>query len=87
MDQARETQLCELTNDPVMIPEFQGVPPTQAFTDEPGACVWSSDYWGVQEWNQRSGQQYPNRGDAIGPCHGDVNLSGSATHVRVAAGG
>ena len=42
---ARETQLCELTSDPVMIPEFQGVPPTQAFIDEPGACVWSSDYW------------------------------------------
>ena len=42
---ARETQLCELTDVPVMIPEFQGVPPTQAFIDEPGACVWSSDYW------------------------------------------
>jgi hypothetical protein len=45
---ARETQLCELTDDPVMIPEFQGVPPTQAFIDEPGACVWSSDYWGYK---------------------------------------
>ena len=42
---ARETQLCQLTDDPVMIPEFQGTPPTQAFIDEPGACVWSSDYW------------------------------------------
>lgn len=42
---ARETQLCELSDEPVMIPEFQGVPPTQAFIDDIGSCFWHSDYW------------------------------------------
>ena len=42
---ARETQVCELSDEPVMIPEFQGVPPTHAFIDEAGACLWHSDYW------------------------------------------
>jgi hypothetical protein len=42
---ARETQVCQLSDDPVMIPDFQGVPPSSAFIDEGGACVWHSDYW------------------------------------------
>jgi hypothetical protein len=42
---ARETQVCELSDEPVMIPDFQGTPPTEAFIDESGACVWHSDYW------------------------------------------
>jgi hypothetical protein len=42
---ARETQVCELSDERVMIPAFQGVPPTNAFIDEGGACVWHSDYW------------------------------------------
>lgn len=42
---ARETQVCELSDEPVMIPAFQGVPPTRTFIDEQGACVWFSDYW------------------------------------------
>lgn len=46
---ARETQVCELSDEPVMIPEFQGAPPTQAFIDEAGACVWHSDYWAYKD--------------------------------------
>jgi hypothetical protein len=40
-----EIQDCQLSNEPVMIPAFQGVPPTQAFILEDGPCVWHSDYW------------------------------------------
>jgi len=36
---------CRLTDDPVMIPEFQGQPPDTAFTHRSGACEWASDYW------------------------------------------
>jgi hypothetical protein len=42
---ARETQVCQLSDEPVMIPEFQGVPPSSTFIDELGACAWHSDYW------------------------------------------
>lgn len=40
-----EIQDCQLSNEPVMIPAFQGVPPTQAFLLEDGPCAWHSDYW------------------------------------------
>jgi hypothetical protein len=46
---ARETQVCELSDEPVMIPEFQGVPPASSFIDEAGACVWHSDYWAYKD--------------------------------------
>lgn len=46
---ARETQVCELSGEPVMIPEFQGAPPTHAFIDEAGPCVWHSDYWAYKD--------------------------------------
>jgi hypothetical protein len=42
---ARETQVCQLSDEPVMIPEFQGVPPSSTFIDEIGPCAWHSDYW------------------------------------------
>jgi hypothetical protein len=42
---ATEIQDCRLTDEPVMIPAFQGVPPTRAFVHEDGACLWHSDYW------------------------------------------
>jgi hypothetical protein len=44
---AMETQICTLSDDPVMIPEFQGTPPQKAFQMDGGACTWTSDYW----WN------------------------------------
>ena len=43
-----ETMHCTLSSEPVMIPEFQGAPPTRAFTLRGGACIWTSDYWFVK---------------------------------------
>ena len=40
-----ETLSCSLSAEPVMIPAFQGEPPTRAFTHEGGPCLWTSDYW------------------------------------------
>jgi hypothetical protein len=43
---ARETMSCDLSDEPVMIPAFQGVPPDTAVIYGGGACIWASDYWG-----------------------------------------
>jgi hypothetical protein len=40
-----EIQDCQLSDEPVMIAAFQGVPPRQAFLLESGPCEWHSDYW------------------------------------------
>jgi hypothetical protein len=40
-----EIQDCQLSDEPVMVPAFQGAPPTQAFLLEDGPCMWHSDYW------------------------------------------
>jgi hypothetical protein len=42
---AIETMHCTLSSEPVMIPEFQGSPPSTAFKHGGGACLWTSDYW------------------------------------------
>jgi hypothetical protein len=42
---ARETQQCTLSDDPVMVPENQGVAPAVAFRHHQGPCEWMSDYW------------------------------------------
>ena len=36
---------CQLSDEPVMTPEFQGAAPSRAFTNQAGPCVWLSDYW------------------------------------------
>jgi hypothetical protein len=43
----RGTELlsCRLSNEPVMVPEFQGTPPKGFFFNRTGACEWTSDYW------------------------------------------
>jgi hypothetical protein len=46
---ARETMVCELSDERVMIPEFQGSPPARAFRNSGGPCVWFSDYWFAKE--------------------------------------
>ena len=46
---ASELMDCQLSAEPVMIPAFQGVPPTQAFVHEGGPCQWISDFWGNTE--------------------------------------
>ena len=42
---ATETQVCQLSDEPVMIPDFQGTAPDRAFRLSGGACAWTSDYW------------------------------------------
>lgn len=42
---AVETEVCTLSDEPVMVPEFQGVAPDRAFLLEGGPCEWTSDYW------------------------------------------
>jgi hypothetical protein len=36
---------CVLSSEPVMIPAFQGSPPSAAFVHAGGPCEWTSDYW------------------------------------------
>lgn len=45
---ARESMTCDLSDEPVMIPAFQGTPPDRAVVYGGGACTWTSDYW----WNK-----------------------------------
>ncbi len=45
---AQEWQSCTLSDEPVMIPENQGVPPTTTITRTGGECVWASDYWATR---------------------------------------
>lgn len=42
---ARETLHCQLSDTPVMIPEFQGHAPDRTFHNTAGPCEWVSDYW------------------------------------------
>lgn len=42
---ATEIQDCVLNSNPVMIPGFQGQPPSRAFVLDGGPCQWFSDYW------------------------------------------
>ena len=42
---ATEIQNCQLSDEPVMIPAFQGSPPTRTFVHNGGSCRWHSDYW------------------------------------------
>jgi hypothetical protein len=42
---AIEIQDCQLSNEPVMVPDFQGAPPSSAFILSGPSCAWHSDYW------------------------------------------
>jgi hypothetical protein len=42
-----ETEKCTLSDEPVMIPEFQGEVPTHRVKYGTGKCTWHSDYWGA----------------------------------------
>lgn len=42
---AQEWQSCMLSDEPVMLPQNQGVPPTTTVTRTGSECVWASDYW------------------------------------------
>ena len=41
---SEEFMSCQLSDEPVMIPENQGTAPEATITDAGGECVWSSDY-------------------------------------------
>jgi hypothetical protein len=45
---AFETLSCDLSDDPVMVPEFQGVAPTSALNYGGGSCEWTSEYWSAK---------------------------------------
>ena len=51
---AKETLVCDLSDEPVMVEAFQGEPPGRAFIDAGGECIWSSDYW----WNTNETEVY-----------------------------
>lgn len=40
-----ESLRCQLSDEPVMIPAFQGEPPRTAFVHGVDPCLWTSDYW------------------------------------------
>jgi len=46
---AIETQKCRLSNEPVLIPEYQGRPPRHRVSYGGGKCIWTSDYWATTE--------------------------------------
>jgi|APFre7841882724_1041349.scaffolds.fasta_scaffold40490_1 hypothetical protein len=46
---AIERQHCQLSDEPVMIPAFQGAAPDRAFIRTGGSCSWTSDYWYITE--------------------------------------
>lgn len=42
---AQEFMSCQLSDEPVMEPEFQGSAPESVVIDAGGECIWTSDYW------------------------------------------
>jgi hypothetical protein len=46
---ATEVMACQLSDEPVMIPENQGVPPEATVTYGGGPCTWVSDFLGNSE--------------------------------------
>lgn len=48
-DSATEWMACELSAEPVMIPENQGVPPESTITYGGGSCTWISDFMATSQ--------------------------------------
>ena len=42
---AQEFMSCQLSDEPVMEPDFQGSAPESVVIDAGGECIWTSDYW------------------------------------------
>ena len=61
---------CRLTDDPVMIPEFQGQPPDTAFTHRSGPCEWASDYWFAKDGSLVMALSFHYSISASGLIHG-----------------
>ena len=79
---AVEKMSCVLSDEPVMIPAFQGVPPKQAFVYEFPPCMWISDYVGLSTEQI----EYAASGHLVvtpsGQGHRHVLLPGRAAGLR-----
>ena len=64
-----ETLHCQLSDRPVMIPEFQGVPPSRAFTVDGGPCEWTSDYWYAKDGSIVQASSYHYSVNPSGEIH------------------
>ncbi len=55
---ATELMVCDLSDEPVMIPEFQGSPPERVFRNSGGECDWFSDYWFAKDGTDVVAERY-----------------------------
>lgn len=46
---SREIFKCQLSDEPVDVPTFQGTTPEKAYIDSGGQCIWISDYWHTKD--------------------------------------
>ena len=53
-----ETQTCDLSDEPVMITEFQGTAPDRALVYEGGACEWLSDFAFAKDGTDEYAESY-----------------------------
>ena len=77
---ALETQVCTLSDEPVMVPEFQGAPPDQAFRLDGGPCTWTSDYW----WNVADSPVYADSFSYVVTPAGAVRVTSPYSAVPLA---
>ena len=77
---ALETQVCTLSDEPVMVPEFQGAPPDQAFRLDGGPCTWTSDYW----WNVADSPVYADSFSYVVTPAGAVRATSTYSAVPLA---
>ncbi|MEA2025696.1 MAG: hypothetical protein U9O18_03295 [Chloroflexota bacterium] len=49
---ATEWLACTLSDEPIEPPEYQGTPPSAAFSVTGGECSWESDYWRISSRSQ-----------------------------------
>ena len=42
---SEEWMASTLSDEPVLVPEFQGVPPETTIVDAGGECIWTCDCW------------------------------------------
>jgi hypothetical protein len=70
---ATETLSCVLSDEPVMVPEFQGLRPTRAVSYGDVPCLWKSDYWGLTA----DIEVYADDFDAVVTPGGQVHVTSS----------
>lgn len=55
---AQEFMSCQLSDEPVMVPEFQGSAPESLVADAGGECIWTSDYWYTKDGSERKASAF-----------------------------